>query len=68
MKKWLLASVKGVGLLAARTSALAETRTVVLLQSLAGRAAFSGAPVGNGLFVPASTPNAHHGAFVPARR
>jgi branched-chain amino acid transport system substrate-binding protein len=57
MKKLLLASVAGVAALSSLSPALAETRTIVVLQSLTGGAAFIGSPIRDGMVMAAEEIN-----------
>lgn len=58
MKKLLMASAASVVALAAASGAIAETRTIVVLQSLTGGAAFIGAPIRDGMVMAAEEINA----------
>jgi len=57
MKKLLMASAASVAALAASSGAYAETRTIVVLQSLTGGAAFIGAPIRDGMVMAADELN-----------
>lgn len=57
MKTLLMTSAASVAALAVATGAFAETRTVVVLQSLTGGAAFIGAPIRDGMVMAADEIN-----------
>jgi branched-chain amino acid transport system substrate-binding protein len=58
MKKILLAGVAGFAVVAAQAPAFAETRTIVVLQSATGGAAFIGSPIRDGMVMAAEEINA----------
>jgi branched-chain amino acid transport system substrate-binding protein len=58
LRKWVLASVAGLAIVAAQNTASAEDYQVVIVQSLTGAAAFIGAGVKDGMLLAADELNA----------